>query len=103
EADRKRAGILTLDHRMLHGPLTEAIQQWLDNLDRTGRSTAGSANQKESIRILTRIRIQCNWHTLADINARDFTHYLSLMHERGNAPRTQNIHRERLQAFLNYC
>jgi integrase len=98
--DRKKAGLPVVSETQLNRPIEEAIEAYLDELRRLGRSAAHVANEEGFLR---RLSFGCNWTTLANVNPHSVEEYIENLHRNGKSPRTQNAYRDSANAFCRYC
>ena len=94
------AGMIVVDDGHLSAPLTSHVDDYIEDLKRTGRA------YKHYSLVQTRIKVMkqaCNWPTLGAIRPDGMIRFLSKFKAEGAAPKTQNEYLNAAKAFLNWC
>jgi integrase len=100
DAERARAGLPVAQQDRLRQPLQDAIEAFVNDLTRQGRSPC---HFKEARRHLLTLADACHWANLAAIRPDALTYFLAQLQRRGRSPRTLNGYRDHLSTFLEWC
>jgi integrase len=96
---RRKAGLPVAEYTRLRAPLHQAIDAYLDELERLGRSLGYRANVR---RFLERVSDECRFNSLADLNPERLREWLSGLKRAGRSNRTQNTYRDALVSACNW-
>ncbi len=101
EQDIKRAkhGLPAAANANLLKTVDEAIEEYLGELKRLGRSKSHLANERG---FLARLAFACNWNVLGNLRESHLLAYLAKLHDEGKSPRTQNAYRDAASAFAGF-
>ncbi len=100
QAARERVGIIDVSHEHLQALLDLHITDWMDELNRLGRSARYTRNIKARIE---RLKTELQWITLASIQPDGLSRWLKTHQAGGMSQRTANHYLEAVKVFCNWC
>jgi integrase len=99
-AERRRSGVVDYDEQMAGRPLADCVEDWLADLRRQGR--CGKYVYYCS-RALEKLRVECNWHSLASIRSDRLSRWLCAPEQAHLSGRTLNYYLETARCFIRWC
>jgi len=99
-AERARAGMEVFDETTVGKPFGDALNAWIADLERRGKSPAYRYNMRL---LMNKMADGCGWRTLGSIRSDSLQTWLSKPERRGLSGRTLNQYLETARAFLNWC
>jgi integrase len=100
QAAREKAGLATADRTKTHAPITEALDFYLEDLERRGTSAFYRYNMGNTMRQIMR---GCGWTTMPTIRADKLTSWLAAAKKEGKAARTLNFYLDTARKFVSWC
>ncbi len=99
-AERTRAGLVTFDRETIGKPLTDAVDEWTDDLRRRGKSASYVYNMGL---LMKKLGKECGWPTIGSIRSDSLTRWLASPKQAHLSARSQNQYLETARAFINWC
>lgn len=99
-AERIKAGLVTVDMDQAKMDTAEAIDAWVEDLKRRGKSKGYVYNMGLLAKKLAR---ECHWPTIGSIRSDALTAWLSAPEQRHLSGRSLNQYLETAGAFVNWC
>jgi integrase len=100
DAERKRAGLITVDQERFRQPLDSIIQEYLGEMHMQNRSTV---HIQETKRTLETLQKQCKWHSLAQVRQDSLKAFLMTLKAQNRSARTLNSYLGNAKTFLTWC
>ena len=100
KAAQRSAGVISVDERHLLSPVSEHIDAYLSDLERTGRTDEYRYILQ---RRMNKMASECEWYTLSSVQPSTMTRFLGKLKKQDAAPKTINEYLNAARAFLSWC